>query len=58
LVNRSVFGAAATTVSLPIFLEDPKTYWWLSLVIFGGVALILDDVIYTLSNHEIIIIPR
>lgn len=58
MVNRSVLGAAATTVSLPFFLEDPKNYWWLGLVIFGGVALIIDDVIYHLSEQKIVIIPR
>jgi len=57
-ISRATFAAAATVFSLQFFLSDPKKYWWLSLIIFGGTALIVDEVIYNLTEGNLALIPR
>jgi hypothetical protein len=51
-IHRSVLGSAAVTASLPFFLDDPKRYWFLALVIGGGLALVFDDMLYYLSDGK------
>lgn len=55
-IHRSVLGSAALTASLPFFLEDPKRFWWLALVIGAGVILVVDDTLFHLTNGKITII--
>lgn len=52
-IHRSVLGSAATTASLPFFLEDPKKYWWLAIVIGLGSLLVIDDVLYHITDGRI-----
>jgi len=51
-IYRAYIGQAAVTGALVFFLEDPKKYWWLSLVIGLGLALIIDDMVYYMSDGK------
>ena len=47
-----MIGAALGTSGMLFFLEDPKRYWWLGILAFLGALLIIDDVVYYLSNGK------
>ena len=51
-VPRSLLGSAAIVAAIPFFLEDPKKYWWLSLIIGTGIILVVDDLVYYLSDGK------
>ncbi|OYD16928.1 hypothetical protein CH330_01280 [candidate division WOR-3 bacterium JGI_Cruoil_03_51_56] len=51
-IHRSYLGQAAIASSLFFFLEDPKKYWWLGILIGAGVILIVDDLIYFMSDGK------
>ena len=57
-IHRAYLGVAAVTAPLPFFLEDPQRYWWLSLLIGLGLALIGDDIIYHVSNGRVCLLCK
>jgi len=48
-IERAYLGVAATAGPLPFFLEDPKRYWWLAIIIGLGSWLVIDDLLYHLG---------
>lgn len=57
-IHRAYLGAAAATGSLPFYLEDPKRYWWLAILIALGAVLIVDDVLYHATDGKYCVICK
>jgi len=49
MAHTAYLGVAASAASLPFFLEDPKRFWWLAIIIGLGSWLVVDDVLYHLG---------